>query len=64
MILMRKKTTYSTTVEYGRKAYYIKKNDYHSYVSKYFDQEDEPVVAEPKTFKEKVFSFIKDLFNR
>ena len=50
-----KKASYSNYHEYGRRSYYMKKDDYHNYTKEYFDDGDDE-----DTEKKNLFNRIKD----
>ena len=53
-----KKVNYSNYHEYGRRSYYMKKDEYHNYTQEYFD-EDEEEIEEKNIIKR----FVKNLKN-
>ncbi len=48
-----KKAGYSNYHEYGRRSYYMKKDDYYSYAKDYFDTSDLELVGKKRLFRKK-----------
>lgn len=54
-----KKTNYSNYHEYGRRAYYMKKDDYHSYTKDYLNEEEERASEKRENGWRRFFPFVK-----
>ena len=55
----QKKASYSNYHEYGRRSYYMKKDEYHNYTQEYFDDEEEE--AQDESLWKKVKTKLKKL---
>lgn len=54
-----KRVSYSNYHEYGRRSYYMRKDEYHNYTQEYFDEDEEEI--EVKNFFNRVKSKLKEI---